>query len=249
MKLFLLNILRSVLFDLKSSSSRSFFNIYWITIGFSLFVFVKSFIFSEVLNQIFTNYTLFLSSSLAIWYFLSGITTGGCSIYTGNKIQLMMQIPKNYFLIYLYCRKSIEFFLQLLVYLFFSVLTLEFNIIGFLLFLLNLIILMLVLYPFVMNLAYLSLLSKDFSIFIGYLIKVFFFITPVIWGTNMISEKYNLFLLLNPYYHFLEILRNPLLDNVNSFIHYKYLLIFFIINFSLFLYLSKKIPNHELYIA
>ena len=236
------------MYDLKSSSARSYLGIFWITLGFSIFVLFKSFIFSQIFKQNFYDYVIYLSASLGIWFFLSGITVGGCAIYTGNKIQIMMNFPKNFFLFYLYFKKIIELFFQLFVFLFFSIFANQFNIINLFVFLFNLIVLLIFLYPFVMNLAYLSLVSKDFSILIGYLMKVFFFITPVIWSSNMIAEKYHFLFLLNPYYHFLEILRNSLLNNFNFSFHYIFLLIFFFINAMLYLFLSKKFSNYELYI-
>jgi ABC-type polysaccharide/polyol phosphate export permease len=49
-------------------------------------------------------------------------------------------------------------------------------------------------------------------------IQLLFYITPVIWQPHFLSEKYQDYLLLNPLYWFMSILRDPLIGSeINIF--------------------------------
>ena len=99
------------------------------------------------------------------------------------------------------------------------------------------------------NLSAIGVLSKDFSIMVGYVLRVIFFLTPVFWKTDMISKDLDLVYLINPYYHFLELFRNPLLGESVRLINYQYCFIFFILNLIIYKFFLKKITiKHALYI-
>ena len=71
--------------------------------------------------------------------------------------------------------------------------------------------------------------------------KVLFFITPVIWSVDKIPSNYHHYLMINPFYHFLELLRNPLMEKNVSSITYFIILIIIFFNFVIYKFLSKKI--------
>src|SRR5699024_8918330 len=68
---------------------------------------------------------------------------------------------------------------------------------------------------------------RDIPQVVGSLINLLFFLTPIVWSTDILQEKFgdevswrNYISELNPIYHFIEILRAPLIGNVQSWHHW-----------------------------
>jgi ABC-2 type transport system permease protein len=51
---------------------------------------------------------------------------------------------------------------------------------------------------------------RDIPMIVGSFIQVAFFLTPIIWSASQIPER-SIFVAANPFYHFIEIARDPLL--------------------------------------
>lgn len=235
-------------FDLKSQGSRTLLSTAWITLGFGIFVGAKSYIFSKLLGENFIDYIIYLSCSLGLWYFLAGLMNGGCSVYRGKGIQKMLRFPEYYFFYYMVIRKIIDLFLQLIIFIMFLFISLQFNS-NLFLFFINLIFILIVMSPFSLNIASISIFSKDFVIMVGYITRVLFFLTPVIWSVDMIDLSYSSVYFYNPFFHLIELLRDPLLGKELSLMNYKYCLIFFAINLIIYIFILRKyVKNHALYI-
>ena len=58
---------------------------------------------------------------------------------------------------------------------------------------------------------------RDLHMFISNLLRLAFFMTPVLWYPSSIENVKSLFISLNPFYYFLEIIRMPLLGIAPSF--------------------------------
>ena len=79
------------------------------------------------------------------------------------------------------------------------------------------------------------------------LVYAFFFATPIIWSEDMVTEKIQEILIFNPFYHFIVLFRNPLMNNIDDkfyesfFICILMMIIIFIINLRIYKYLERKI--------
>ena len=60
---------------------------------------------------------------------------------------------------------------------------------------------------------------RDFPLIVNSVVQVMFFITPIIWRPQMLPER-AIILEYNPFYHFVEILRDPLLGSVPGWDHW-----------------------------
>ena len=93
----------------------------------------------------------------------------------------------------------------------------------------------------------LSAMYKDIEKIVENLVYAIFFATPIIWSENMVSEKIQNLLIFNPFYHFIVLFRDPLMNNVDTKFYESFsiclllMLLVFFINLKLFKYLEKKI--------
>ena len=92
----------------------------------------------------------------------------------------------------------------------------------------------------------LSAIYKDVKKIVENIVYAFFFATPIIWSENMVSAKIQKILIFNPFYHFLVLFRNPLMNDLNEkfyqsfFICLLIMLTIFFINLKINKYLENK---------
>ena len=93
----------------------------------------------------------------------------------------------------------------------------------------------------------LSAMFKDIEKIVENLVYALFFATPIIWSENMVSEKIQKILIFNPFYHFVVLFRNPLMNNIDEkfyqsfFICLLLMIVVFFISLKIFKYFGKKI--------
>ena len=93
----------------------------------------------------------------------------------------------------------------------------------------------------------LSAIYKDIQKIVENLVYALFFATPIIWSENMVAEKIQKLLIFNPFYHFIVLFRDPLMNNVNEkfyesfFICLLLMIVIFLINLKLYKQFEKKI--------
>ena len=74
-----------------------------------------------------------------------------------------------------------------------------------------------------------------------------FFATPIIWSENMVEEKIQELLVFNPFYHFIVLFRNPLMNNIDEKFYQSLLIcsllmiIVFFLNLKIYKNFEKKI--------
>ena len=61
-----------------------------------------------------------------------------------------------------------------------------------------------------------DLQEEDVKKIVENLVYAFFFATPIIWSENMVSAKIQKILIFNPFYHFIVLFRNPLMNNIDE---------------------------------
>jgi len=72
-----------------------------------------------------------------------------------------------------------------------------------------------------------------------------FLITPIFWDPNILSKKKFFIIELNPFFHFIEILRKPLLSETPNLVNFLYVLFFTLLNIILAYVTYKKINKYK----
>ena len=176
-------------------------------------------IFGQIFKAPMAELLPFLAAGLILWSFISSTLIESTEVFT-NAQAIIRQLPLPLFThvvrlvarsFYIFLHNSI---IIICVLLFFKQ---NIGVVTFLSFLgLALLIL---------NLLWLSLLLgifcarfRDLTQIVSSVLQIFFYLTPIIWLPSLLPEKTSLMLLeTNPFYHLIEIVRAPLLNQYPSF--------------------------------
>jgi ABC-type polysaccharide/polyol phosphate export permease len=207
-------------FSLQGIGSR--LGAWWPTIGLAIRIAFVGSLFGLVLGSRPFDYVPWLATGWAVWGMISSAITGSAGAMNGNKgLMLAIPIPKEAFVVkvivkefWLLVQNSLLIFLVLLVF--------QVPLTPALLLLVpGLIITAVFLFGLGLILGPLVAKYKDFGPFISSVVGVMFFVLPIMWKPESIeSELAHLILGLNPLYHYLQIVRLPLLSEVPTDINY-----------------------------
>jgi ABC-type polysaccharide/polyol phosphate export permease len=195
---------------------------FWPTIGLGIRVIFVGFIFGLVLGSGPSSYVPWLTTGWAVWGMISTAITGSAGTMSGNKgLMLAIPMPKEAFVVKVIVK---EFLLlvqnSLLIFLVLLLFQVQLTP-ALLLVVPGLIITAVFLYGLGLILGPLVAKYKDFGPFISSIVGVMFFVLPIMWKPESIeSELAHLLLGLNPLYHYLQIVRLPLLSEVPTDINY-----------------------------
>lgn len=59
--------------------------------------------------------------------------------------------------------------------------------------------------------AFISTRYPDFVSIVSSILQVLFFVTPVMWSPTVLPKQFHIFLYVNPFYYYVNLIRNPLL--------------------------------------
>jgi ABC-type polysaccharide/polyol phosphate export permease len=195
---------------------------WWPTIGMAIRIAFVGVLWGLVLQTASGDYIPWLATGWVVWGMLSSAVTGGAdSMGRSKDLMLAIPMPKEAFVVkvivkefLLLVQNSLLIFLVLLVF--------QVPITPALLLLVpGLIITAVFLYGLGLISGPLVAKYKDFGPFISSIVGVMFFVLPIMWKPESIeSELAHLILGLNPLYHYLQIVRLPLLSEVPTDINY-----------------------------
>lgn len=204
--------------DIKQRYRRSKIGPFWITLSMSVTIGGMGAIFATIFGTPLENYLPFLCAGMVIWTLLSTTISDACNVFTSSEnIIKQIKLPFHVYVIRLVWRNLIIFAHNLLIFpiicLLFEVpysVALLFSIIGMILVLLNLIWIAVLI-------GVICTRYRDVSQIVFSVLQLWFFVTPIIWKPELMEEKGRVaVLLLNPFYHLIEMIRAPLLGNMPS---------------------------------
>ena len=235
--------------DVKQSYRRSAIGPFWLTMGMAVQVAAIGLVFGLIFGSPLEDFLPFLAVSLILWSFISSSLSDGASAFvTGEAIIRQLAMPQ---------------YVHVLRVLWKNLLMMGHNIVilpmVFLIFLrppsLSLVLFvpgLVVTFAFLFSVTYLLGLAtaryRDIQQIIASALIVVFYVTPVIWQPSLIpAGTAHLLLGLNPFYHFLQIIRLPILGQAPTFENWS-LAIFMTFVAALLAYLAaKKYKNRLAY--
>jgi len=202
--------------DMRQRYRRSILGPFWLTLSMGVFVAALSLLYAGILNQPLDEYLPYVASGFIVWGFTSAMVLDGAQTFTVNEgIIRQLPAPLSIYAYRMVFQSLIIFLHNILIYvvvaLLFSIkpgasLLLAFP--GLMLLCLNGLWMGLLL-------GLVSARFRDVPQILASIIQVLFFLTPIIWRPDMLPER--AFIVdLNPLYHFIEIVRAPLLGYVPS---------------------------------
>jgi ABC-type polysaccharide/polyol phosphate export permease len=199
----------------KRRYRRTVIGPFWSTLSLAVFVIVLGAVWSRLWHKEPAEYMPFLASGMVVWLLLSTTITDGANSFVYSE-HLIKQLRVSYTM--LACsvvwRNIIVFFHNLLIFLIVAVyaqvpVTAATLLIvpGLLLFCLNGVWI-------VMLLGLACVRYRDIQQLISSLLQVAMFVTPVFWSPAQLGGEMKVFVQFNPLYHYIEIVRAPLLGEV-----------------------------------
>ena len=199
--------------DLHQRYRRSSLGPFWITISMLVMISTIGLVFGQIFNSPMKEYLPFLAVGTIVWTYMSTLMSEGCICLIGaDSIIKQLNLPffvhiarmiwRNFIilghnivivpLVFIAIGKPLSFVCLL-------------SIPGLFLVSLNLAWIALIL-------AVICARYRDFPQIIASILQVMFYLTPIIWMPKSVPKRADLYLLdSNPFYHLLEIVREPML--------------------------------------
>lgn len=200
--------------DIKQAYRRSALGSFWLTIGMAVQILMMGLVFGLIFRADIFNYLPFLATSIIFWNLISTSLNEGCTTFTNSsEIIKQLNIPKLQFVFRVVWRNLISAGHN------FAILPLLFLVLwkspG-----LSLVAIIPGLSLIIFNITWVVLMLgivsaryRDMTPITSSVMTMAFYITPVMWYPELLgnNEVSHLLLGLNPFYHWLQIVRLPIL--------------------------------------
>lgn len=208
--------------DIRQRYRRSTLGPFWITISTGVMIACIGLIFGKLFKSPMDEFLPFLSSGLIIWGFISSVLMDSTNTFSSSEnIIKQLDVPLFSHIVRMLTRNVIIFFHNLIILpVVFLCLNKGIN--------LNLLYLFPGFCLLILNLLWVSLVLgiictrfRDLTQIVASLLQVAFYVTPIIWMPKLLPARASVMLLdPNPFYHLIEIVRNPILGYPPSFLNW-----------------------------
>lgn len=207
--------------DVALRYRRSVLGPFWLTLSMGVMISSMGYLYSQLFHMEISVYLPFITLGLLVWNLISNLLNEGCQTYIqGEGLLRQVALPTMMFPLRVVWRNLIIFVHNFVVYLGVAVI---FDIRPGWAALLAIPGLVLVLMNAVwvaMLLGMLSARFRDIPQIIGSIIQVLFFVTPIIWTPDLVGDR-ALIVDANPFFHFIEIIRGPLLGKMPTLLNWE----------------------------
>lgn len=202
--------------ELRQRFRRSVLGPFWLTLSMGVMIGALGLVFSTIFHQDVRAILPYIAVGLIFWGLLTNCINDGTTAFISSQAYIRnVPLPISVHLYKMLARNLIIWAFNMAIYLLLLLIypgTIGLSILlfipGFLLFVVNVGWISL-------SVAVLSTRYRDIPQVITNLVQVIFFVTPVFWSLQTIPDR-PAFVTLNPFYHLLEIVREPLLGNYPS---------------------------------
>ncbi len=201
--------------DIRLRYRRSTLGPFWITLSMAITIYSMGLLYSKLFKMDLNQYYPFLATGMLSWNLISSLLSDAPTIFVDAE-SFIKQIKQPYcsFIFRAVARNLIIFAHNTLVLvpimIFFHM---PFHYVS-LLFGLSLLLIVLNASGYGMLLAILGTRFRDIAQLVTSLLQVIFFLTPIMWSSKVLSQKYQFVVELNPFAHMLNLIRDPLLGIV-----------------------------------
>ena len=206
--------IRFAFHDIRQRFRRSVLGPFWLTISMGIMIGAMGLLFSTLFNQNVSQTLPYIAIGFIFWGLLTSCINEGTSMFIASESYIRnVPTPLSVYFYRMMARNVMIWFFNMAIY--FAML-IPFQIMpgwsgllfvpGFILFLINV--------------AWISLAAgvlctryRDIPQVIANVIQVLFFLTPIFWSPETLPNR-PAFVVSNPFYHLIEIVRAPLLGGV-----------------------------------
>jgi ABC-type polysaccharide/polyol phosphate export permease len=203
--------------DVLQRYRRSLLGPLWITVSMAVLIGALGLLYSKLFKVDAAEYIPFFAVGFIVWQLISGILLDGCSVFAHSEgIIKQIKLPLSLHVFRVLWRNLLTLIHNSIVIIFVMV-YFKVNVsLDTLLALLGIFFVIINGGWFTFLLGMLCARYRDLNPTIASLVTLSFFLTPIIWNPSLIPER-AVILLYNPFYHFVESIRAPLLGtSVNA---------------------------------
>jgi ABC-type polysaccharide/polyol phosphate export permease len=202
--------------DIKLRYRRSILGPFWITLSMAMTVYSMGLLYSHLFHIELQVYFPFLVTGMLSWTLISTLICELLETFTQSEgLIKQIKLPYSLYIHRVISRHFIIFLHNFLVYV--PIIAIFHEAAKINLYSLLLVPCLFIIYfnafTYGLILAILGARYRDLVQIIKSLIQIAFFITPVMWNPAVLPEKYQHLILLNPFYAFVELIREPLLGH------------------------------------
>ncbi|EFM59128.1 ABC-2 type transporter [Brucella sp. BO2] len=210
--------------DVAQRYRRSRVGAFWLTLNMAVFIGALGLIFGTLFQSEMREFLPYLCTGIITWGFISACLNEGCTTFTSAEgIILQVKMPLFTHIMRTMWRNIIIFFHNIIIYPILLIILgrhISLNIIwivpGFLLLCLNLSWMMLLV-------AIVCTRFRDMTQVVNNILQVLFYATPIMWMVKVLPEHVSrVFIELNPFYHFIELVRAPLFGSPPSLVDWAF---------------------------
>jgi ABC-type polysaccharide/polyol phosphate export permease len=208
--------------DLRQAYRRSKLGQFWITAGMMLQIATIGVVFGLIFKVPLQEYLPFVSTGVILWGLVSSsLNEGSMTFITSEALIKQLRLPPITHIVRVMWKSLLTFGHNLII------LPIVFLLMGktinpaILLFFPGLVIVIMNLSWMVFILATISSRFRDIPPIISSITLMLFYVTPVMWYPSSLSPQVaHLMLGLNPFYHFYQLLRQPVMGELPTFENY-----------------------------
>lgn len=200
--------------DVKQRYRRSQLGPFWLTISTGIMVSILGPLYGKLFAQDFSAYFSFLAIGFVLWQLISQLIIDACTTFIqAESFIKQIKLPLSVHILRVVWKNLIFFFHNLVVVVVVLVyLQVPVNA-SLLLFPLGVLLFAFNAFLYGMIIAVICARFRDIPIIVTNVVQAAFFLTPILWQPGMLG-RHAWSVNLNPIYHFIEIMRAPLLGKV-----------------------------------
>lgn len=193
--------------DVKLRYRRSYLGPFWITISMAIMIYSMGFVYSRIFKMDTANYFLYISTGMLAWVLLSTslIEMMNCFIEASTFI-MQVKMPYSVYILRIITRNFIILGHNMLAVV---PLLIYFKIVpDFTSLLFTMGVIAVSMFSVGMLLAMVGTRYRDVQQVIASILQIGFLLTPIMWKPEMLPGRVMIAVWLNPFYHYVELLRS-----------------------------------------
>ena len=205
--------------DIRLRYRRSTLGPFWITISMGILIAVLGTLYGGLFRVSVPNYVPYLTLGFVVWTLVNGLITDGCTAFvSASSIIQQARLPLTVHVYRVVWRNLIIFFHNAVIFVGVAIIfSVEPGWTG-LLAIPGMALLCLSGVWGGVLLGAFAARFRDVPPLIASIVRIAFFVTPIIWMPELLPKRAVMPLNLNPFYHVLEVVRGPLLGEVPSLV-------------------------------
>lgn len=232
--------------DIKLRYRRSSLGPFWITLSTAVRIYCMGFLFAHLFKVDVNKYFPYLAAGIISWTTISTVINEATTVFIESETYIRnIKISFTHLVMRLVIKNFIIFAHNILAYipilLYFDHTSSEhYSLLNHLILIPNLLLLMTVAVLFGTILAILGTRFRDMPLLVDSMVQVVFFMTPVMWMPDLLPERYQWIVYLNPIHHIVEFIRAPMIGAPVELFSYGILSLIIIVGLLGFNFLINK---------